>query len=116
MELYTGIDILDIDRFRRAIERYGERFLKRVFTEKELTAIPAKEKNLYLSISFSFKESIWKAMPEAMQKDFYFRDVEVLWKRRKPLVALKGKTGRAGLNLPFFITGRSVVTTAIFTL
>lgn len=114
MELYTGIDIIDIDRFRRAIERYGERFLKRVFTKKELATIPAKEKNLYLSISFSFKESIWKAMPEAMQKDFYFRDIEVLWKRRKPLAALKGKTDNPSLNLHFFTTGRSIVTTAIF--
>lgn len=114
MELYTGIDIVDINRFGRAIERYGERFLKRVFTEKELAAIPSKEKNLHLSISFSFKESIWKALPEALQKDFYFRDIEVLWKRRKPLAALKGKTDRTALNLHFFITGRCVVTTAVF--
>ena len=85
MELYTGIDIVDVDRFRRAVERYGERFLARIFTEKELSTIPAAEKNLFLSTSFSFKESVWKAMPETMQKDFYFRDIEVLWKRKNPL-------------------------------
>jgi len=116
MEIYTGIDIVDTDRFRRATERYGDRFLKRVFTDKELAAIPKREENLYLSISFSFKESVWKALPEKTQKDFYFRDIEVTWKRRKPIVSLKGKTDNPGLSLHFFTIANSVVTTAVLLL
>jgi len=113
MEIYTGIDIVDTDRFRRAAERYGDRFINRVFTAREMAAIPARDKNLYLCISFSFKEAIWKAMPEIMQKDFYFRDIEVTWKRRKPIVSLKGKTDNPGLSLHFFTIANSVVTTAV---
>jgi len=113
MDVYTGIDIVDIERFRQAIERYRNRFINRVFTAREITAIPAKNKNLYLCISFSFKESVWKALPEEMQKDFYFRDIEIIWRRGKPIVSLKGKTDNPGLNLHFFKTGNSVVTTAV---
>lgn len=34
--LYTGIDIIEIPRVRRVVERWGERFLRRVFTQGEL--------------------------------------------------------------------------------
>ncbi len=114
MELYTGIDIVDIDRFRKTAERYGNRFLKRIFTEKELSTMPAGAKNLFLSISFSFKESVWKSLPETIQQDFHFRDIEVLWKRKNPVIALKGRTNVHDLALHFFTVGRSVVTTAFF--
>ncbi|WP_129632193.1 holo-ACP synthase [Candidatus Oscillochloris fontis] len=34
--IYHGVDIIEIQRIRRAIERWGERFLRRVFTSAEL--------------------------------------------------------------------------------
>lgn len=36
--LYTGIDLIEIERIERAIERWGERFLTRIFTPAELAA------------------------------------------------------------------------------
>jgi holo-[acyl-carrier protein] synthase len=36
--LYTGIDLIEIDRIEQAIARWGERFLRRVFTPAEIAA------------------------------------------------------------------------------
>ncbi len=36
--LYTGIDLIEIERIERAVGRWGERFLRRVFTPAELAA------------------------------------------------------------------------------
>ena len=35
--LYNGIDLIDIDRIERAVQRWGDRFLQRVFTDREQT-------------------------------------------------------------------------------
>lgn len=40
--LYTGIDLIEIERIERAIARWGERFLRRVFTPAELAAYRGK--------------------------------------------------------------------------
>lgn len=114
MEILTGIDIVDLERFRQVIEKYKHRFINRVFTDRELSSVPAGDESFrYLCISFSFKESIWKALPEGLQKDFYFRDIEILWHRRKPSAALKGKTNPPGLTVHFYTTERHAVTTAV---
>lgn len=34
--IYTGIDLIEIERFERAIQRHGQRFLRRIFTEEEI--------------------------------------------------------------------------------
>ena len=36
MKLANGVDLIDIERVQDAIERHGERFLQRVYTEREL--------------------------------------------------------------------------------
>ncbi len=114
MEIYTGIDIVDLKRFRQVTEKYGFRFINRIFTDRELSHMPESDESLrLLCISFSFKEAVWKAMPEEMQKSFYFKDIEILWRRGKPSVALKGKTNPPGLTFNFYTTDRHAVTTAV---
>jgi holo-[acyl-carrier protein] synthase len=114
VEILTGIDIVDIKRFEQTLGRYGQRFTKRVFTEKETASIPDKRREpFYLSVSFSFKEAIWKSLPEEMQKGYYFRDIEILWRRKRPSVVLKGKANPSGLTIHFYTTGGCVVTTAV---
>ena len=44
--LYTGIDLIEIARIERAVERWGERFLRRVFTLAELTTYRARVPSL----------------------------------------------------------------------
>src|SRR4029453_5446091 len=44
--LYTGIDLIEIERIARAVERWGDRFLDRVFTPAELAAYRARMASL----------------------------------------------------------------------
>jgi len=89
VEIYTGIDIIDVERFKDVLERQGQRFLKRVYTERELDSIPRGKEALYLCFSFSFKEAAWKALPVCMQKNCYFKNIEILWTGKGPEVLLK---------------------------
>ena len=70
-----GIDIVDIDRFKGVIERRGERFLKRVFTEGELDyCLAHRFPERHLAARFAGKASVLKALG----RRFGFKDVEVL--------------------------------------
>jgi holo-[acyl-carrier protein] synthase len=42
----TGIDIIEIDRIRDAVGRWGERFLTRIYTENELALYRNKQESL----------------------------------------------------------------------
>lgn len=62
MILGTGIDIIEIDRVRRAHRRFGERFLRRLFTDRESAYCLAKS-DPYPSLAarFAAKEAALKA-------------------------------------------------------
>lgn len=112
MEITAGIDIVDTERFEMTFEKYGERFIKRIYTEKEISFLPEK-KSYYMAISFSFKEAIWKALPDTIQKNFYFKDIEIIWDKGVPFPLLKEEKVQ-GLTLNFFTIGKNVITTAIY--
>ena len=115
MDIYTGIDIIEIERFRDALKRQGERFLKRIYTVRELQNIPRDDEALYLCISFSFKESAWKALPEKWQRKCYFRDIEIIWKGKKPEIVFK-KLRNINITYRFFTRGSHVVTLTVLLL
>jgi holo-[acyl-carrier protein] synthase len=57
-----GIDIINIQRIKEAIERGGEYFLRKVFTNAEIqSALDEGDKNAFLAMRFAAKESILKA-------------------------------------------------------
>ncbi|HSE48224.1 MAG TPA: holo-ACP synthase, partial [Terriglobales bacterium] len=59
----TGIDITEVDRVARAIARYGERFLRRVFTEAEIRYCESKKnKAERYAARFAAKEAALKAI------------------------------------------------------
>ena len=59
MSLRTGIDLLEIDRLRAVIERHGVRFLKRIYTERELEEVGGNMASL--AGRFASKEAVAKA-------------------------------------------------------
>ena len=75
MILKTGIDLIEIPRVEKALERYGERFLKRVFTEAEIFESRARADGL--AIRFAGKEAAAKALGTGIGI-VGWRDVEVL--------------------------------------
>lgn len=60
MQVRCGTDIIHIDRFSRAIERQGERFLARIFTLQEQSACEGRTASL--AARFAAKEAIAKAL------------------------------------------------------
>lgn len=85
-----GIDIINIERFKRATERWGEKFLKRIFTSEELSYC-FKRKNPYpcLAGRFAVKEAVIKA---SNTEGLSYRQIEVrIDEKKKPVIFLRGK-------------------------
>ncbi len=82
-----GIDIVSVGKFESALQRWGGRFLERLFTPEELSycmrkRTPAK----HLAARFAAKTSIFRAMGRFMS----YRDVEIaLTEKGSPTVRLK---------------------------
>ena len=112
MDISVGIDIIEIKRIRKAVERYGEKFLKRIFTATEIKNSPEKDRDKYYTLGFSFKESVWKTLPEKIQETVYFKDIEILWKNGLPILKMK-KFHSTAFVLNFSSRTNLVITTAI---
>src|ERR1700747_2057441 len=73
-----GIDIAEAPRIREAIERHGERFLKRVFTEGEIQYCESKANRVErYAARFAAKEAGMKAIGTGWNHGVTWRDVEV---------------------------------------
>ncbi len=74
----TGIDLAEVPRVRASIERYGERFLRRVFTEKEIAYVERKA-NKYerYAARFAAKEAGMKAIGTGWRGGIRWQDFEV---------------------------------------
>ena len=85
----VGVDAVEIDRISRSLERFGERFLRRVYTEKEIFFCRGRVPEL--AARFAAKEAISKALGTGI-RGIVWREMEILPDRRgKPLVYLHGK-------------------------
>jgi holo-[acyl-carrier protein] synthase len=87
-----GTDLVEVARFRLAMERRGERLGERLFSDEELAyANKQKDPAKSLSARFGAKEAVMKAMGVGLWK-FKLRDVEVVRaKSGAPSVALYGR-------------------------
>lgn len=89
----TGIDIVKTQRIRDAVERWGEKFLERVFTKDEIGyAYKKKDPFLSLSVRFAAKEAFIKALSH--DQNIPLIDIEVRNKDNgRPMLELHGRTG-----------------------
>ncbi len=76
MIIGTGVDITEVRRLRQAIEKWGEDFLHRVFTDEELENAKTRG-SLYQHLAgrFAAKEAVFKALGH---KDLNWKDVRIL--------------------------------------
>jgi len=72
-----GVDIVRIERIAQSIERFGNRFISRVFTEEEYVLALAKGKHRRLAMFFAAKEAVSKALGSGFS-GFGMRDIEVI--------------------------------------
>src|SRR5919201_6376332 len=78
----TGIDLIEVERVAASIERFGERFLKRVFTDAEIRYCRSKHNFAErFAARFAAKEAGMKAIGTGWRGGVAWREVEV---RREP--------------------------------
>ena len=89
MQHHIGTDIIEIERIRQAIERYGDRFLKRVYTSDELKIYGHHAHSL--AASFASKEAVMKVLGTGA-RGVAWREIETLFHPTgKPLIRLNGR-------------------------
>lgn len=87
--LSSGVDIIEISRVQRALSRWGERFLRRIYTPAEVELCRGKVQAL--AVRFAAKEAVMKALGTGA-RGVGWRDIEVLPDSRgKPVVNLYGR-------------------------
>jgi holo-[acyl-carrier protein] synthase len=79
MILGIGSDITDVRRIEKVIGRHGERFLARIFTEKERARAERKKKRIETYAKrFAAKEACAKALGTGMRGGVWWRDMGVV--------------------------------------
>ena len=91
----TGIDIAEVDRIATSIERFGRRFLERVFTSEEIRYCESKaNKAERYAGRFAAKEAAMKAIGTGWNRGVTWHDVEVTRVAGgRPAMAFHGKAG-----------------------
>lgn len=85
----VGVDIIEIGRVAAALARFGDRFLQRIYTEREIAY--CRSRTAELAARFAAKEAISKALGTGLN-GISWVEMEVLADRRgKPYVILHGK-------------------------
>ena len=75
----TGVDITEVARIKAAVERFGDRFLKRVFTPEEVRYCMAMvNSHERLAARFAAKEAAMKAIGTGLRRGVTWQDVEVV--------------------------------------
>lgn len=95
--LTTGVDIIEIDRVGRALDRHGARFLERVYTVPEVAFCRGRVPEL--AARFAAKEAVMKALGTGV-RGVGWRDIEILPNRRgKPLIFLYNRAAQRAAHI-----------------
>ncbi|MHC5082834.1 MAG: holo-ACP synthase [Planctomycetota bacterium] len=88
-----GIDLVDFNRIEQMLEKHDERFLKRVFTERECAdADNVKNRVEKLAGRFAAKEAVMKLIGTGWRDGIAWTDIEVVNnKLGQPIVTIGGK-------------------------
>jgi holo-[acyl-carrier protein] synthase len=90
-----GLDATEIDRIAAAIERYGDRFLRRVFTEGEIAYCARRHAPaIHFAGRFAAKEASMKALGTGHSQHVLWRDVEVIRHDGPPRLQFHGGAAR----------------------
>ena len=93
MKIKCGVDIIEISRIKESIESLGERFINRVFTEKEIEYCESKkyQKYQHYAARFAAKEAVFKALSWKLEDKY-----AICW---KDIEVVDDKQGRPSLNI-----------------
>ena len=93
MVLGLGIDIIEISRIKKSINEFGDNFLKKVYTPKEIEYCSGKaNKYQHFAARFAAKEAVYKAFSTSHQEGLSWQDIEITNEPSgMPVVKLNGK-------------------------
>jgi holo-[acyl-carrier protein] synthase len=90
-----GVDATDIPRVRETFARYGERFLRRVFTDGEIAYCTRQRDPVpSLAARFAAKEAAMKALGTGHSRGVLWKDIEVFRQGGPPQLRLSGGAAR----------------------
>lgn len=93
MKISCGVDIIEISRIKKAIERQGEKFINQVYTKSEIQYCENHNTNKYqhYAARFAGKEATYKAIAQILSKEkLNWTEIEITNdKNGKPKVAIK---------------------------
>lgn len=79
MILGNGIDLAEVDRIKASVDRFGNRFLERVFTPKEIAYVERKANKFErYAARFAAKEAGMKAIGTGWRGGIRWQDFEVM--------------------------------------
>lgn len=93
MKIKCGVDIIEISRVKESIESLGERFINRIFTEKEIEYCESKKAQKYqhYAARFAAKEAAFKALSWKLEDKY-----AICW---KDIEVVDNEQGRPSLNI-----------------
>lgn len=93
-----GVDLVNIERMRGVIERWQDRFLRRVFTEQEIAYCRARRDPVpHFAARFAAKEAGLKALGTGLRLGQSWRELEVRRERgQAPQLVLHGRSRELG--------------------
>ena len=98
--LGLGFDATDIPRIRKTFDRYGDRFLQRVFTDGEIAYCTRRRNPVpHLAGRFAAKEAAMKALGTGHSRGVLWKDIEVVRAGGPPQLRLHGGAARQAARL-----------------
>ena len=80
MKILTGTDIIEIERIKESIENLENKFIKEIYTEKEIEYCESRRgaKYQHYAARFAAKEAVYKALSSKFGDKLWFGDIEIL--------------------------------------
>jgi holo-[acyl-carrier protein] synthase len=78
MVLGIGIDIIEIERIKKSINQFGDKFLNKIYTKTEIDySFKKTNKYQHFAARFAAKEAIYKALSNDTNEVYSWQDVEI---------------------------------------
>src|SRR5919109_845056 len=98
--LGLGVDLTDIPRVAAVFEQYGDRFLRRVFTDGEIAYCTRRRNPVpHLAGRFAAKEAAMKALGTGHSRGVLWKEVEVVREKGPPRLELHGSAARLAARM-----------------
>src|SRR5204863_3121646 len=97
----SGIDIAEVPRIAEAMQRFGDRFLRRVFTDEEIRYCDSKANRIErYAARFAAKEAAMKALGTGWSRGIRWRDIEVFRQPgSRPTIRFHGRASEIAARL-----------------